>query len=91
MEKRPKRKYDFLSLGILTFLAVTTWIIFEVYRVVSKKPEESQVTEFQTRQLSPTLDTSVLDKLQKRVTVNLVMESPAEPAPTASPSSQPQQ
>ena len=60
--------------GIVTIMALTLittilWVGFEVVRIVISKPEPDvppQVLE----SLNPTLDTLLLDKLEKRVYLN---------------------
>ena len=70
MKKRPRRSYDIFLLGILTVLAAGTWIVMQVYRNATKKPDVSPVTSYYTRALSPNLDSAVLDDLSKRLVLS---------------------
>lgn len=56
---------DIVVLLISTLITVVAWVGFEVYRAYTKINPPEGIESYLTP-LSPTLDTSVLDELEKR-------------------------
>lgn len=64
----PKKKVDrdiIILLG-LTLMTLVSWVGFEVYRAYTQVPVPA-VLEKHLRQLSPVLDTTVLDEVERRI------------------------
>lgn len=66
--RKKKINRDILILSILTFIAVLTWIAFEVYQALTKYtiPE---VLEEQMRTLNPRIDKAKIEKLKERLSI----------------------
>ncbi len=67
MKKRKIQK-DVLVLSILTFLAIISWIAFDVYRALTKT-EIPKVLKQQIAPLDPSIDSDLLIKLKSRETI----------------------
>jgi hypothetical protein len=88
--KKEKIQKDILVLAIFTFLTATTWIIFDVYRALTKTKIPTVLKE-QITPLDPSIDRDLLFKLKSRTNItadefNLIKEKPSETStPSASP------
>lgn len=60
-----KKKSNITTFAVLTTLAILTWVLVEAYLLFNKRNFES-VPEGVLAPLSPTLDTEVLDRIEKR-------------------------
>lgn len=65
---------DLFIISIITTIAVTFWLVLDLYRNFQKS-EVTQVVKKQTETLNPKLDTSVLDELEKKQSYELIQES----------------
>lgn len=63
MRKR-KISRDVLVLAILSLITVLTWIIFDVYRIFSRK-EGVDVPASQLQPLNPSLDQAVIEQISQ--------------------------
>lgn len=55
-----------VTIGILTLITIVFWVGFEIYRTFTQKPE-APVAENIITPLNPTLDQTVLSKIQERM------------------------
>lgn len=65
---------DLFIISIITTIAVTFWLVLDLYRNFQKS-EVTQVVKKQTEILNPKLDTSILDELEKKQSYELIQES----------------
>jgi hypothetical protein len=59
---------DLLLVSILTFLTVLSWVAFEIAKTVKTTTVQAPVQQI-IKPLNPTLDTAILDTLEKRISV----------------------
>lgn len=60
-----KKQSNITMFAVLTTLAILTWVLVEAYLIFNKRNFES-VPEDALAPLSPTLDTEVLNMIEKR-------------------------
>ena len=78
-----------VTIAILTTITVIFWVFFSVYRVFATKPTTSVPAEI-LEPISPTLDKTILDKIQQGVFISeeqipqTIITVPSSP-PTSSP------
>lgn len=58
---------DLLLVSIFTFLTVFSWVFFQLVKTI-KTTTVSQPVQEVTKPLNPTLDTAILDVLEKKKT-----------------------
>ena len=95
---RKRKTPNLVTIAILTTITVVFWVFFSVYRVFTDEPSFNVPAEI-LEPVSPTLDTSLIDKIESRiffsegeVVTQIQIASPtATPAetPTASPTATP--
>ncbi len=65
MRKKPVDQ-SIIMLLICTLITLASWVGFEVYRAY-RSAKMNQVPASYLQKLDPTLDTKVLDKIEKRI------------------------
>jgi len=90
--KKSKKKPALIKIIFFTLITALTWIGFEVYNVISKKPSLSLPDEKILSPLVPELNLELLDSLDTRIYLNqnqiednLLLRATPEPEPTEEP------
>lgn len=63
---------DLLLVSILTFLTVLSWVSFELIKTIKTTTVKTPVQQI-IKPLNPTLDTAILDTLEKRQITNTAL------------------
>ena len=91
---RKRKPPNLVIIAILTTITVVFWVFFSIYRVFTDEPSYDVPAEI-LEPVSPTLDTSLIDKIESRiffregeVVTQIQIASPTA-TPTATPEASP--